>query len=247
MRPARERQTRSLCLNNRAGGAAVVAHTAGNTAPAASYENPPGAGVYKEERGAEKAVGARLGKPRSPSLPPSPLGKPGLGPPLSLCERQANPLTVFPQSARQTQTGSSLSCGGRLANPSTVFPQFARQTQTGSLLPYFGPARQTRGPAAAAVVPDRRAAEHRGTYHLVPLELPACTPPRAAKPWSRPEAPIDPRGHTPLPTPDPAVRGTCWDPCPDVSIEEILRVRMRLAPLLSPLKSPAPQLRPAHL
>ena len=248
MRPAQE-QTRHSAppeRENQTARLAARAHTAGSSAaPAASQFSYPGAeeGVYKEEHTATERTWP--GNPQVPPPPPSSLGKPELGSPLSCSGRLANPSTAFPQSARQPQTGSSLSLSERLANPLTALPQ---SVQSGSPLPYFGPAWQTRGSpaAAAAVVPGRRAAGHRGTYRLVPIDLPARPPPRAAKPWSRHEAPIDPRTHTPPPTPDPAVRGTCWDPCPDTSIEEILQVRMRLAPLLSPLKSPAPQRRPTH-
>ena len=151
--------------------------------------------------------------------------------------RTASPPTAFPQSAWQARTGSplSLTCE-RTVSPPTAFPQSARQAQTGSPLPYCGPARQTRGPTAA---PDSRPAAR---WSLIPVDLPNRTPPRPVKPWYPGEEPIDPRGRTPPPTPDPAARGTCWDPCSDRDIEDILKVQLRPAPLLSPLRDPYPDL-----
>ena len=90
--------------------------------------------------------------------------------------------------------------------------------------------------------PPAAVAARRIPWRLTPLDRPPRPPPSTRKPWPRDEPPCDPRGHTPPPPPDPTTWGTRWDPCPekDESIEALL-AQLRLPPLLSPIKDPAPK------
>ena len=123
----------------------------------------------------------------------------------------------------------------RQAIPLTAFTQSARQSRSGSSLPCFDSARQSQSPSVSESRPASR-------WTLIPVDLPRRTPPRPVKPWYSGEEPIDPRGRTPSPTPDPADRGTCWDPCPDREIQDLLQAQLRPVPLLSPLRDPYPDL-----
>ena len=123
----------------------------------------------------------------------------------------------------------------RQAIPLAAFTQSARQSRSGSSLPCFDSARQTQSPSVPESCPASR-------WTLIPVDLPRRTPPRPVRPWHKGEEPIDPRGRTPSPTPDPATRGTCWDPCPDREIQDLLRTQLQPVPLLSPLRDPYPDL-----
>ena len=122
--------------------ATEAAHTPATSPPATTPYNNCREIEYKEA-GQGSELSKRLANPLTTFPQSAWQTQTGSSLPLS-CGRLANPPTAFPQSARQTRTGPPLSlyCG-RTANPPTVLPQSARQTQTGSPLPYCGPAWQT--------------------------------------------------------------------------------------------------------
>ena len=206
-------------------GHVSAAHrTAGSRAgssTAASSTTSRRDGIYKEARERNAAVGVGPGKPPAPSLPPQRLGKPLSGSsPFLPPECPANPLSS--SSAWQTPTTFPPCLPlGRLANPSSV-PPSARQPPTGTI--------SSLGPA-------------RAPYRLVPLELPPKAPLRGTQRQScRHQQPRDPRGRTPLPPRSPTTQGACGGPGSDQdeSIEALLD-KLRLPPLLSPIKDPAPR------
>ena len=240
MRPARDdgpRQRRILkAATTTHGQVGSVRHrTADNgDAGSAGTTTRPG-GEYKEAQELQRAARTGPGNPPVPALHPERPGNPLSGPSLG---RLAIPPSV-PLSAWQSPTTlphcPSL---GRLAIPPSV-PRSAWQSPTGTL--------SSLGPAqVSAPTPRQTAAAHQGGYRLLPLELPPRTPRREPQPWSRRHPqPCDPRGRAPLSPQGPATRDTGGDSCPDKdeSIEALL-AQLRLPPLLSPIKEPAPRPRP---